>query len=225
MLVDSSATNNFIHRSLAVLAPHHLLYLPTLIVLKLFDGDPTSAGNITHCMEMTVTFTNGQCQDLWLLVTKLHLSAPINLGFSWLHSTSPHIDWSSLTLCLDQNSLTDSGPVPFDVSLPSKHPEGMTNASWTLLQLCSKSTWSFIINIWLDGSLIVLPALVNSSTCGTFISNQLDFHHNNLDKPLKLQLFDRSPTSTGITQYHNNALILDNNSRFQVWLLVTQLSP
>ncbi|KAG5717605.1 hypothetical protein E4T56_gene5422 [Termitomyces sp. T112] len=58
-LVDSSATNNFIDESLAVLAPHPLQHLPTSIPLKLFDGDPTPAGDITHCLEMTMTFANG----------------------------------------------------------------------------------------------------------------------------------------------------------------------
>ncbi|KAG5725262.1 hypothetical protein E4T56_gene12706 [Termitomyces sp. T112] len=58
-LVDSSATNNFIDESLVALAPHPLQCLP-----KLFDGDPTPMGDITHCLEMTMTFANGQQQEL-----------------------------------------------------------------------------------------------------------------------------------------------------------------
>ncbi|KAG5325314.1 hypothetical protein C0989_011582, partial [Termitomyces sp. Mn162] len=69
----------------------------------------------------------------------------------------------------------------------------------------------------------VLPALVDSSASGVFISNQLDLQRNNLNKPLKLQLFDRSPTTTRITQYHDNTLTLDNDLQFQARLLVTQL--
>ncbi|KAG5333741.1 hypothetical protein C0989_004974 [Termitomyces sp. Mn162] len=57
-IVDSSATNNFIDESLAALAPHPLQRLPAPIPLKLFDGDPTPAGDITHCLEMTMTFAN-----------------------------------------------------------------------------------------------------------------------------------------------------------------------
>ncbi|KAG5348499.1 hypothetical protein C0989_010330, partial [Termitomyces sp. Mn162] len=71
----------------------------------------------------------------------------------------------------------------------------------------------------------VLPALVNSGTSSTFISSQLDLQHNDLDKPLELQLFDGSPATTGITQYHDNTLTLDNNLQFQAWLLITQLPP
>ncbi|KAG5350377.1 hypothetical protein C0989_011300, partial [Termitomyces sp. Mn162] len=58
-----------------------------------------------------------------------------------------------------------------------------------------------------------------------FISSQLNLQHNNLDKLLKLQLFNGSPAMMGITQYHDNALTLDNNLKFQAWLLITQLPP
>ncbi|KAG5349372.1 hypothetical protein C0989_004335 [Termitomyces sp. Mn162] len=92
-------------------------------------------------------------------------------------------------------------------------------------QLCSRSAWSFIINVQLNDSSKVFPALVNSSTSGTFVSNQLSLQRNDLNKPLKLQLFNRSPTTTRITQYHDNTLTLDNDLQFQAWLLVTQLPP
>ncbi|KAG5349373.1 hypothetical protein C0989_004300, partial [Termitomyces sp. Mn162] len=55
-LVDSSATNNFIDKSLAALALQHLQNFSTPILLKLFDGNPLSAEDITHCVETTVTF-------------------------------------------------------------------------------------------------------------------------------------------------------------------------
>ncbi|KAG5329763.1 hypothetical protein C0989_009300, partial [Termitomyces sp. Mn162] len=90
-LVNSSAMDNFIDESLAALAPHLLWCLLTLILLKLFDSDPTPAGDITHCLEMTMTFTKGWQQELQLLIMKLHPSAPIVLGFSWLCSTNPHM--------------------------------------------------------------------------------------------------------------------------------------
>ncbi|KAG5329389.1 hypothetical protein C0989_009536, partial [Termitomyces sp. Mn162] len=79
-LVDSGATDNFVDKSLAALAPQPLHRLPALIPLKLFDGDSTPAGDITHCLETTLTFANGQQQELRLLVTKLHPSAPVVLG-------------------------------------------------------------------------------------------------------------------------------------------------
>ncbi|KAG5729125.1 hypothetical protein E4T56_gene3197 [Termitomyces sp. T112] len=72
---------------------------------------------------------------------------------------------------------------------------------------------------------LVIPTLVDSSASGVFISNQLDLQCNDLDKPLKLQLFDGSPATTRITQYHDNTLTLDNNLQFQAQLLITQLPP
>ncbi|KAG5349185.1 hypothetical protein C0989_005414 [Termitomyces sp. Mn162] len=71
--------------------------------------------------------------------------------------------------------------------------------------------------------MFVLPALINSSASSTFVSSQLDLWCNDLDKPLKLQLFDGSPTMTRITQYYNNTITLDNELQFQAWFLVTQL--
>ncbi|KAG5732301.1 hypothetical protein E4T56_gene11429 [Termitomyces sp. T112] len=154
MLVNSSAMDNFIDKSLVALTPQHLQHLSTPILLKLFNGKPTSTRDITHCLETTITFTNGQQQELQLLVTKLHPSASIVLGFSWLYSTSPCIDWPSLTLHLDWDNLTASGLVPFDVSLPSKSSKTMIDQLQTPLQLCSSSPK-------------VLPTLIDSSASTT----------------------------------------------------------
>ncbi|KAG5719204.1 hypothetical protein E4T56_gene11783 [Termitomyces sp. T112] len=201
-LVNSGATDNFVDESLVVLTPQPLRCLPALIPLKLFDGGSTPAGDITHCLEMTLTFADGQQQELRLLITKLHPSAPIVLGFSWLCSTNPHVDWPSLTLRLNRDNPTDSGLVPFNVSPPSENSETLIDHPRTPPQLRSSS-------------LKVLPTLIDSSTSGVFVSNQLDLRHNDLDKPLELQLFDGSLTTTRITQYHNNTLTLDNDLQFQ----------
>ncbi|KAG5726354.1 hypothetical protein E4T56_gene18912 [Termitomyces sp. T112] len=222
-LVDSGATNNFVDESLAALAPQPLRRLPAPIPLKLFDGDSTPAGDITHCLETTLTFADGQQQELQLLVTKLHPSAPIVLGFSWLRSTNPRVDWPSLTLCLDRDNPTDSGLVPFSVSPPSKNSETMIDQPQILPQLRSRSAQSFVIYVRLGSSLKILPALVDSGASSVFVSNQLDLRRNDLDKPLELQLFDGSPAMTRITQYHNNTLTLDNDLQFQARLLITQL--
>ncbi|KAG5349187.1 hypothetical protein C0989_005412 [Termitomyces sp. Mn162] len=63
-LVNSGTTNNFVDKSLAALAPQPLRRLPAPIPLKLFDGDSTPAGDITHCLEMIMTFADGQQQEL-----------------------------------------------------------------------------------------------------------------------------------------------------------------
>ncbi|KNZ71623.1 hypothetical protein J132_08081 [Termitomyces sp. J132] len=214
-LVNSGATDNFVDESLAALAPQPLCCLPAPIPLKLFDGDSTPAGDITHCLETTLTFANGQQQELRLLVTKLHPSAPVVLEFSWLRSTNPRVDWPSLTLRLDRDNPTDSGLVPFDVSPPSKNSETKIDQLWTPPQFRSRSARLFVIYVRLGSSLKVLPALIDSGASGVFVSNQLDLRRNDLDKPLELQLFNGSPTTTRIMQYHNNTLTLDNDLQFQ----------
>ncbi|KAG5348707.1 hypothetical protein C0989_008830, partial [Termitomyces sp. Mn162] len=218
-LVDSGATNNFVDESLAALAPQPLRRLPAPIPLKLFDGDSTPAGDITHCLETTLTFADGQQQELRLLVTKLHPSAPVVLGFSWLRSTNPRIDWPSLTLRLNWDNPANSGLVPFHVPPPSESSEATINQPWTPPQLRSRSARLFVIYVRLGGSLKELPALVDSGASGVFVSNQLDLRRNDLDKPLELQLFDGSPATTRITQYHDNTLTLDNDLQFQARLL------
>ncbi|KAG5723577.1 hypothetical protein E4T56_gene18117 [Termitomyces sp. T112] len=219
-LVNSSdephgATNNFVDESLAALAPQPLCCLPAPIPLKLFDGDSTPAGDITHCLETTLTFADGQQQELRLLVTKLHPSAPVVLGFSWLRSTNPRVDWPSLTLRLNRDNPTNSGLVPFNVSPPSENSETTINQPRTPLQLRSRSARLFIIYVRLGSSLQILPALIDSGASSVFVSNQLDLRRNDLDKPLKLQLFDGSLATTRIMQYHDNTLTLNNDLQFQ----------
>ncbi|KAG6882965.1 hypothetical protein C0993_008472 [Termitomyces sp. T159_Od127] len=58
-LVDSGATNNFIDESLATLAAT-LQKLPLPVCLTLFDGSSTSTSDVTHYMQTTLTFANGQ---------------------------------------------------------------------------------------------------------------------------------------------------------------------
>ncbi|KNZ80162.1 hypothetical protein J132_06816 [Termitomyces sp. J132] len=174
---------------------------------------------------MTLTFADGQQQELRLLVTKLHPSAPVVLGFSWLHSTNPRVDWPSLILRLDRDNPTNSRQVPFHVSPPSKSSETTINQPQTPLQLRSRSARLFVIYVRLGSWLKVLPALVDSGASGVFVSNQLNLQCNDLDKPLELQLFDGSPTTTRIMQYHDNTLTLNNDLQFQARLLVTQLPP
>ena len=68
------------------------------ITLCLFDGKPTMSGFIHQLISTNVHFSDESHQDLDLLVTKLHPSAPIVLGLPWLQSTNPIIDWLTLTL-------------------------------------------------------------------------------------------------------------------------------
>ncbi|KAG6883852.1 hypothetical protein C0993_003346 [Termitomyces sp. T159_Od127] len=161
-----------------------------------------------------------QQQDLQLLMTHLHVSAPLILGLPWLCSTNPHIDWQSLTLHFDCHTLKHLEPIPFDVSTPvsaTDHPH-------TPPQLCLKSAQSFVLNAQLSKFPQVLTTLINSKATGMFVSDQLDFTHDSLDRLMELQLFDSKPTTAGpITKTHSNSIVLDNGLWFLVDFLVIQL--
>ncbi|KAG6867494.1 hypothetical protein C0993_002119 [Termitomyces sp. T159_Od127] len=53
------------------------------------SNSSTSASDITHYMQTTLTFTNGQQQDLQLLVTHLHASVPLILASLGSASSTP----------------------------------------------------------------------------------------------------------------------------------------
>ncbi|KAG6882977.1 hypothetical protein C0993_008429 [Termitomyces sp. T159_Od127] len=219
-LVDSSATNNFIDKSLATLAttPQKL---PLSIYFTLFNGSSTSTDDITHYVQTTLTFANSQWQDLQLLVTCLHTFAPLILGLPWLRSTNPHVGWQNLTIHFDCQTLEHPEPISFDVTAlvsTTDHPH-------TPPQLCLKFTWSFILNAQLGKSSQVLTALINSRATETFVSDQLNFTHDLLNRPMELQLFDSKPTTAGpITKTHTSSIILNDSLWFLVHLLVTQFS-
>ncbi|KAG6864476.1 hypothetical protein C0993_008840, partial [Termitomyces sp. T159_Od127] len=123
-LIDSGATDNFIDEFLATLAatPQKL---PLPIHLTLFDGSSTSTSDITHYVQTTLAFANGQQQDLRLLVTHLHASTPLILGLPWLRSTNPRINWQNLILHFDRQAMEPPEPISFDVTTPvstTNHP-------------------------------------------------------------------------------------------------------
>lgn len=97
-LVDSGATRSFIDFSMADLLPHLRRKLPTDIPLHLFDGEPTSAGNLTHEIVDTITFNDGTHHEWSFLITRLDPSATIVLGLPWLRHFNPEINWRNLTL-------------------------------------------------------------------------------------------------------------------------------
>ncbi|KAG6876688.1 hypothetical protein C0993_001199 [Termitomyces sp. T159_Od127] len=133
-LVDSSATNNFVDKSLATLAATSQKLLLS-IHLTLFDGSSTSTSNITHYVQTTLTFLNSQRQDLQLLVTHLHASTLLILGLPWLHSINLCIDWWNVTLNFDCQAMEHSELISFDVTAlfsTADHPH-------TLWQLHSNS--------------------------------------------------------------------------------------
>ena len=96
-LIDSGASDNFIDSSLVAQKNIKTQLLPHPIRLRLFDGNVTSSGLITH-IYTTEVILQGKKQKIPLLVTKLHPSCKVVLGFKWLEKYNPDIDWREKTL-------------------------------------------------------------------------------------------------------------------------------
>jgi hypothetical protein len=119
-LIDSGATENFISTSLSLQLSQSRQRLPAPIPLELFDGEPTSSGDITHANHTTITFANGIPFPIRLYETKLHPAGPIVLGLPWLRQENPDIDWEALTLRFRKHKLAaainlELAPTDFEV--------------------------------------------------------------------------------------------------------------
>ena len=97
-LIDSGATRSFVDKSIAEKFPQNVTTLETPIPLELFDGQPTSAGEITKSFKDSISFADGTIQTVEFLVTRLHPTAPVVLGLPWLRQFNPEINWTELSL-------------------------------------------------------------------------------------------------------------------------------
>ncbi|KAG6884110.1 hypothetical protein C0993_001364 [Termitomyces sp. T159_Od127] len=170
-LVDSGTTDNFIDESLVTLAamPQRL---PLPICLTLFDGSSTSASNITHYVQTTLTSANSQQQDLQLLVIHLHAFAPLILGLPWLRSTNPHIDYFSATpleICLVIHPQH-----PWRVSPSPHHPHRQ------------RGYWNVYLQLF-DDKLTTAGPITKTHSSSIVLDNGLQFlmtpDTNNADQP------------------------------------------
>jgi hypothetical protein len=101
-LIDSGASRAFIDIALANSHPEKMEQLGNPIPLKLFDGEYTSAGNITHKFKTNIVLESGEVQHITFLVTKLHPDTPIVLGLPWLREWNPLIDWKNLKISFEK---------------------------------------------------------------------------------------------------------------------------
>jgi hypothetical protein len=92
-LVDSGATNNFMHPAFAKQMGLGLRELPT--PKKIFNIDNTSnkSGMITHYLDLDVC-TNGIHKEMQFLVTDIG-HEEILLGYPWLATFEPRFKWRS----------------------------------------------------------------------------------------------------------------------------------
>ena len=118
-LIDCGASTCFISPQLIVTAPHLIEELPEPLSLHLFDGSIASTGHIKHFVDTTMTFDNGDQQEQAFLVTRLHPTAQVVLGMTWLQEFNPQIDWKSMTLTFPANT---ADPLPLTTA-PKVRPD------------------------------------------------------------------------------------------------------
>ncbi|KAF5381324.1 hypothetical protein D9615_008431 [Tricholomella constricta] len=150
MLIDSGATDNFVDSDMATSCGLHLEELKPPINLCLFDGELSASGKITHYTTNDVKFSDGTTQRIRFLYTKLHETAAIVLGLSWLKEVNPGINWKDLCITLRRGS---NGKI--EGSLPDlrRKKEVVPTTTGTGNQrLPSRSARSFMIEVQLEGS-------------------------------------------------------------------------
>ena len=92
-LVDSGATDNFIHPTFAKRLGLKMTPLERPKWIYNIDNTNNRAGSITHLLELKVT-TKGQDKVMRFLITDIG-HEDILLGYPWLTTFEPKFEWKS----------------------------------------------------------------------------------------------------------------------------------
>jgi hypothetical protein len=92
-LVDSGATNNFMHPAFAKKMGLGLQELPHPRKIFNINNTTNKSGMITHYLNLDVC-TNGIHKEMWFLVTDIG-HEEILLGYPWLATFEPRFNWRS----------------------------------------------------------------------------------------------------------------------------------
>ena len=111
-LLDSGSSHCFIDFDFAKANSLHLRSIPP-IPLRLFDG--TCNAMIHFVVDLLVTFPSGKSMDILFYVTKLGAPATAVLGFNWLTTYNPLVDWSARTLTFPAAAPNPARPSPKDL--------------------------------------------------------------------------------------------------------------
>ena len=95
-LVDSRATDNFIHPNFAKRLGLKMMPLEKPKQIYNIDNMSNKAGSITHSLELKVT-TKNQDKVMRFLVTDIG-HEDILLGYPWLATFEPKFKWKSATI-------------------------------------------------------------------------------------------------------------------------------
>jgi predicted aspartyl protease len=94
-LVDSGATNNFMHPAFAKRMGLGLQTLPTPKKIFNIDNTTNKSGMITHFLDLNVR-ANGTNKEMRFLVTDI--GHEVLLGYPWLATFEPKFNWRSAVI-------------------------------------------------------------------------------------------------------------------------------
>ncbi|KAG6872046.1 hypothetical protein C0995_013598 [Termitomyces sp. Mi166 len=86
------------------------------IELQLFDSNSTFSSLVTCHYVNVISIINGLNIPIDLLITQLHRATSIIPSLSWLYDANSNIDWRSMTMSFDMESLLGAS-----ISLKSRH--------------------------------------------------------------------------------------------------------
>ena len=95
-LVDSGATDNFIHPDFIKRMGLGTKELDRHRNIWNIDGTHNKGGKITHCVDLNVQ-TDGKIKDIRFLVTNVG-GEDLILGYPWLATFQPRIEWATATM-------------------------------------------------------------------------------------------------------------------------------
>ena len=124
-LLDSGARGNFIHPDLALTLSIPQQRLPKPLKALNVDGTPNKKGTITHFIIVDI-LVNNRLMTLELMIAGIGQSSLI-LGFPWLQTWNPDVDWKHGTLAWRKE-------VPVAPDISAERP------TTTLINLISKTT-------------------------------------------------------------------------------------
>jgi hypothetical protein len=116
-LVDSGATNNFMHPAFAKRMGLGLQSLPNPKKIFNINNTTNKSGMITHFLDLNVC-TNGTTKEMQFLVTDIG-NEEVLLGYPWLATFEPKFNWRSVVI--------DESILPIIISsvnprITKKHP-------------------------------------------------------------------------------------------------------
>src|SRR5258708_7818712 len=107
-LLDSGSSHCFVDEVFAKKNKLALSKLPSIILLRLFDG--LARNSVSHKTNIPPTFSTGETHQTEFYITKLDKGYSVVLGYDWLVCHNPSIDWAETKVVFPGAVKVPGGP-------------------------------------------------------------------------------------------------------------------